>query len=48
MSLTFLDPDDPEQLFPKLNKALKDPNGLLAVGGCLSTTRLFNAYISLV
>ena len=44
MSLTFLDPDDPEQLFPKLNKALKDPNGLLAVGGCLSTTRLFNAY----
>ena len=44
MQLTRLDPTNPNQLFPELGKALKAPNGLLAVGGCLSTTRLINAY----
>jgi len=44
MELTQLDPDDPSQAFPPLQKALQDPNGLLAYGGCLSVQRLKNAY----
>ena len=30
--------------FPPTENALKDPNGLLAVGGDLSAERLLNAY----
>lgn len=30
--------------FPPLNQALKEPNGLLAIGGDLSPQRLLNAY----
>jgi leucyl/phenylalanyl-tRNA--protein transferase len=44
MKLTQLDPCNPEQAFPALHKALLDPNGLLAFGGCLSATRIVNAY----
>ncbi len=44
MQLTFLDPNNPEQDFPPVNKALREPDGLLAVGGCLSKQRLLNAY----
>jgi len=44
MQLTLLDPNNPNQDFPALNKALRDPDGLLAVGGCLSAERLLNAY----
>lgn len=44
MQLTVLDPDRPEQDFPRSDKALREPNGLIAVGGCLSVTRLLNAY----
>ena len=44
MQLTLLDPDNPKEDFPAIKKALKEPNGLLAVGGCLSATRLLNAY----
>ncbi|GAB4268321.1 MAG: leucyl/phenylalanyl-tRNA--protein transferase [Methylomicrobium sp.] len=44
MQLTVLDPFHPEQPFPSLTKALKEPNGLLAIGGCLSPQRLLNAY----
>ena len=44
MPLTLLDPDNPDQAFPSLRKALDEPNGLLAVGGCLSAKRLLNAY----
>lgn len=44
MQLTLLDPDKPNQDFPPIIKALKDPNGLIAVGGCLSSDRLLNAY----
>ncbi|MGR8978484.1 MAG: leucyl/phenylalanyl-tRNA--protein transferase [Gammaproteobacteria bacterium] len=44
MQLTILDAADPEQPFPPLSDALQEPNGLLAVGGCLSTKRLLNAY----
>ncbi|MEY3761067.1 MAG: hypothetical protein RIR39_2558 [Pseudomonadota bacterium] len=44
MQLTILDPQQPEQDFPALSKALREPDGLLAVGGCLSKPRLLNAY----
>jgi leucyl/phenylalanyl-tRNA--protein transferase len=44
MKLTILNPNNPEQDFPPVSKALSEPNGLLAVGGCLSETRLLNAY----
>lgn len=44
MKITILDPHRPDQPFPPLNTALTEPNGLLAVGGCLSVTRLLNAY----
>lgn len=44
MQLTLLDPDRPEQPFPPLYKALNEPNGLLAFGGCLSPQRIINAY----
>lgn len=44
MRLTVLDPNNPEQDFPSVNKALREPDGLLAVGGCLSQSRLLNAY----
>jgi len=42
--LTSLDPDNPYQPFPDIRQALTEPNGLLAVGGCLSPVRLLNAY----
>lgn len=44
MKIAILDPHRPEQPFPPLDSALAEPNGLLAVGGCLSATRLLNAY----
>jgi len=44
MQLTILDPNNPDEDFPPLSKALREPDGLLAVGGCLSKTRLLKAY----
>lgn len=44
MKIAILDPHRPDQPFPPLNTALAEPNGLLAIGGCLSATRLLNAY----
>ncbi|WP_411728650.1 leucyl/phenylalanyl-tRNA--protein transferase [Methyloglobulus sp.] len=44
MQLTVLDPNDQEQNFPSISQALSVPDGLLAVGGCLSKSRLLNAY----
>lgn len=44
MKLAVLDPNNPEQSFPAINNALSEPDGLLAVGGCLSKNRLLNAY----
>ncbi len=41
--LTLLDPNDPHS-FPPVEEALTEPNGLLAVGGDLSPTRLLAAY----
>ena len=35
---------DPEAPFPPAETALREPDGLLAIGGDLSTTRLLNAY----
>jgi leucyl/phenylalanyl-tRNA--protein transferase len=42
--LTVLNPFDRNQPFPDVETALHEPNGLLAVGGCLSPRRLQNAY----
>lgn len=39
--LAYLDYDTP---FPQVDKALKEPNGLLAAGGDLSVERLLTAY----
>jgi leucyl/phenylalanyl-tRNA--protein transferase len=39
--IPWLEPDDP---FPPVDSALRDPNGLLAAGGDLSTERLLDAY----
>ena len=39
--LAWIGPDDP---FPPVSRALKEPNGLLAAGGDLSLDRLLDAY----
>jgi leucyl/phenylalanyl-tRNA--protein transferase len=44
--LRWLGPDDPPEAFPRADTALKDPDGLLAVGGDLSAERLLAAYRS--
>lgn len=44
MQLTVLDSFKPNQGFPALDQALNNPNGLIAVGGCLSPQRIINAY----
>lgn len=43
-SLFWLDERDPKAPFPPVELALGDPDGLLAFGGDLSTTRLLRAY----
>ncbi|KAF1722733.1 leucyl/phenylalanyl-tRNA--protein transferase [Pseudoxanthomonas wuyuanensis] len=40
----FLLPPDPDAPFPSPEHALRDPDGLLAIGGDLSPQRLLNAY----
>ncbi|HUP91448.1 MAG TPA: leucyl/phenylalanyl-tRNA--protein transferase [Solimonas sp.] len=42
--LHWLDPRNPHQPFPPVHLAMRDPNGLLAIGGDLSQTRLLRAY----
>ncbi len=44
LHLPWLDPARPDQPFPSPTQALPEPNGLLALGGDLSPTRLLNAY----
>lgn len=44
--LHWLDPRDPNQPFPPPARAMRDPNGLLAIGGDLSVPRLVRAYSS--
>lgn len=40
----WLDPADPDLDFPDVNLALREPDGLLAVGGDLRSERLLTAY----
>ncbi len=42
----WLDPNDDTSPFPDVSLALREPDGLLAIGGNLSVTRLLNAYRS--
>lgn len=42
--LPWLDPYDDDQPFPPLELALREPDGLLAVGGSLTPKRLLRAY----
>ena len=42
--LHWLDPRNPHQPFPPVHLAMRDPNGLLAIGGDLSLPRLIRAY----
>lgn len=42
--LPLLDPTNPSEPFPDPEQAADEPNGLLAIGGCLSQERLLNAY----
>ncbi len=44
MKLTVLDPFRPDQPFPDPEKALDEPGGLLAIGGCLTPKRIIAAY----
>ncbi len=46
LSLHLLNPKQPTEAFPPVDSAWDEPNGLLAVGGDLSVTRLENAYRS--
>ncbi|WP_455380603.1 leucyl/phenylalanyl-tRNA--protein transferase [Acidihalobacter prosperus] len=43
-TLVWLDETKPDTPFPSPERALSEPNGLLALGGDLSPTRLINAY----
>jgi leucyl/phenylalanyl-tRNA--protein transferase len=42
--LTWLSPQDPVEHFPPVERALREPSGLLAAGGDLSAERLVAAY----
>ncbi|MGH8151047.1 MAG: leucyl/phenylalanyl-tRNA--protein transferase [Steroidobacteraceae bacterium] len=43
-TITWLSPDDAPERFPPLERALDEPQGLLAAGGDLSQARLLAAY----
>lgn len=43
-ALYWLDPDNDHSPFPPVERALRDPDGLLAVGGNLAPERLISAY----
>ena len=42
--VAWLSPTDPSQAFPDIELALREPDGLLAAGGDLSSERLLSAY----
>jgi len=44
LPLQWLDPNDAAQPFPDVEDALREPDGLLAIGGDLSPSRLLRAY----
>jgi len=41
---TYISPNDTSMIFPDVELAFTEPNGLLAIGGDLSPQRLINAY----
>lgn len=43
--VAWLGPDDPADAFPDVEHALREPDGLLAAGGDLSSDRLLAAYV---
>ncbi len=43
-SIMWLAPEDPPDCFPPVERALREPDGLLAAGGDLSVPRLLAAY----
>lgn len=43
--VAWLGPDDPADAFPDVEQALREPDGLLAAGGDLSSDRLLAAYV---
>ena len=43
-TIHWLLPDDPPDSFPDVTKALRDPDGLLAIGGNLTPERILLAY----
>jgi leucyl/phenylalanyl-tRNA--protein transferase len=46
LELTYLEPNAIDEAFPPPDMAWDEPNGLIAIGGDLSPTRLINAYQS--
>lgn len=46
LELVYLDPYAKDEAFPPPEMAWEEPNGLIAIGGDLSPTRLINAYKS--
>ncbi len=44
MAIAWIDPFDPESIFPPVESALRIPDGLLAAGGDLNPKRLLQAY----
>ncbi|RVU86264.1 leucyl/phenylalanyl-tRNA--protein transferase [Leucothrix sargassi] len=46
LELTHLDPYSADEPFPPPEMAWEEPNGLIAIGGDLSPTRLVNAYLA--
>lgn len=42
--IPWLDENNPDQAFPDPSKAVMELNGLIALGGCLSASRLLRAY----
>lgn len=42
--VAWISPGDPPDAFPDIRRAMAEPNGLLAVGGDLSSPRLLTAY----
>jgi len=40
----WIDPGDPDLTFPDVNLALREPDGLLAIGGDLNSRRILSAY----
>lgn len=42
--VAWISPADPPDAFPDISRAMTEPNGLLAVGGDLSSARLLTAY----